>query len=347
MKPQSSGAEPLVLTGGDPAGVGPAATLLAWRALRHDPHHTFYVRTCTEYLGRESKALNVSDLEIIPITAPEEAAAAFASGVPVLQTGHPQPVNAGTPVPETAPGIIGSIESAVADVVSGHACAIVTNPIAKSLLYAAGFPHPGHTEFLAHLAGQHFSTAPPRPVMLLVGGGLKVALATIHIPLQSVSGALSQGLISDIAVILDRALRIDFAVAAPVIGICGLNPHAGENGTLGREELDILLPAIGSLNDRGISAVGPRPGDTIFHEALEGQYDAVLAMYHDQGLIPVKTLDLWGGVNVTIGLPFIRTSPDHGTGYEAAAARTVKPDSLISAIRLARIMADNRSRARV
>lgn len=346
MTQPSSDAKPLVLTQGDPAGVGPAATLLAWRTLRDNPSLAFYVRGAAAYLERERVALGDPTLKFEIISTPDEAARVFPHAVPLLETGTACDVLAGVPSPESANDIILSIETAVSDVVSGQADAVVTNPIAKSLLYAAGFRHPGHTEFLAYLAGVHFGTNAPRPVMLLVGGGLKVALATIHTPLKSVPEILTSELIEDIATIMTDALRRDFGIASPVVGVCGLNPHAGEDGTIGREDLDIIAPAVTALNSKGIRAIGPRPGDTIFHEALEGQFDAVLAMYHDQGLIPVKTLDLWGGVNVTIGLPFIRTSPDHGTGYDAAAHRQVRPDSLIAAIRLARSMADNRRKFR-
>ena len=348
MKQQSSVVKPLVLSQGDPAGVGPAATLLAWKALRGEPEHAFYVRAGATYLEREIEALGLPDLNIEKISSPEMAADVFPNALPVLEGKATHiPVEAGKPEPKSAAAIIGSIEDGVSDVVGGAASAIVTNPIAKSLLYAAGFKHPGHTEFLAHLAGEHFQTATPRPVMLLVGGGLIVALTTIHQPLMTVASTLTASLIEEIGQIVCESLKVDFGRQAPRLGVCGLNPHAGEDGTLGTEEITTIIPAIKSLQASGYNAIGPRPGDTIFHEALSGEYDAVLAMYHDQGLIPVKTLDIWGGVNVTLGLPFIRTSPDHGTGYDAAAKRQVKPDSLIAAIRLARTMAVNRANSEV
>lgn len=231
----------------------------------------------------------------------------------------------------------------MADVWSGKAAAVVTNPISKSVLKAGGFKHPGHTEYLAELAGQHMGKQAPRPIMMLVGGGLRVALATIHMPLISVPGALSEALIVEIGETVSLSLQQDFGLKDPKLGICGLNPHAGEDGMLGSEEKDMIRPAIERLISKGITAMGPRPGDTVFHEALRGNYDAVLAMYHDQGLIPVKTLDMWGGVNVTLGLPFIRTSPDHGTAYDAAETGSARADSLIAAMQLARDMAGHRS----
>jgi 4-hydroxythreonine-4-phosphate dehydrogenase len=224
---------------------------------------------------------------------------------------------------------------------AGRAAAVVTNPISKALLYRSGFKHPGHTEFLAELAAEDGRAL--RPVMMLSGGGLRVALATIHRPLASVPGALSTDLIVDVCRILDAALRRDFGVDQPRIGLCGVNPHAGEDGEIGREEVEIVNPAAARLRELGIDVSDARPGDTIFHEARSGAFDAVVAMYHDQGLIPVKTLDMWGGVNVTLGLPFIRTSPDHGVAYDAAAAGKAKPDSLIAALDLADSMATARA----
>ncbi len=217
-----------------------------------------------------------------------------------------------------------------------------------ALLYGAGFKFPGHTEYLADLAT--VNGVAPRPVMMLAGGGLRVSLVTIHRPLASVAQALTQDLIVDIARITATALRRDFGLPAPRLGLCGLNPHAGEDGGLGREEIETINPAAAILRAEGIDISDARPGDTIFHEALPrdgkpGRFDAVVAMYHDQGLIPVKTLDIWGGVNITLGLPFIRTSPDHGTAYDAAAAGKARPDSLLAALRLAGEMALARAQA--
>ncbi|HEY7798115.1 MAG TPA: 4-hydroxythreonine-4-phosphate dehydrogenase PdxA, partial [Hyphomonadaceae bacterium] len=223
-----------------------------------------------------------------------------------------------------------------------RAAAVVTNPIAKALLYRAGFKHPGHTEFLAELAAK--DAPAPHPVMLLVGGGLRVALATVHKPLSAVPGAISTDLIVQVGRILNAALKRDFGVAEPRIGLCGINPHAGEDGEIGREEIEIVNPAAARLRQEGIKISDARPGDTIFHEARSGAFDGVLAMYHDQGLIPVKTLDIWGGVNVTLGLPFIRTSPDHGVAYDAALAGKAKAESLIAALDLADSMALARAR---
>ncbi len=348
VKPQLSGANrPLALSQGDPAGVGPAASLLAWKALKQDASTAFYVRGRPEFLEREAERLRL-DCPVVRISSPRDALSAFADGLPVLATGDNVAVTAGVPQPDTASGIINAISECVRDIYDGEADGIVTNPISKSLLYSAGFAHPGHTEFLAHLAGEHENLeTPPLPIMMLVGGGLRVALATIHIPLMQVASQLSADHIARVGGIVSTALKKDFGIAAPRLGVCGLNPHAGESGTIGSEDKDLIEPAIIALRKDGHDVIGPRPGDTIFHEALTGAYDGVLAMYHDQGLIPVKTLDIWGGVNVTLGLPFVRTSPDHGTGYDAAASGQIRAESLIAAIRLARQMADHRKQKAV
>ncbi|HBH43522.1 MAG TPA: 4-hydroxythreonine-4-phosphate dehydrogenase PdxA, partial [Hyphomonas atlantica] len=208
-------------------------------------------------------------------------------------------------------------------------------------LYAAGFTHPGHTEFVAALCNTATGRA-AQPVMLLTGGGLRVALATIHIALKDVFTTLNTEDLVKLGEIVDTAMRQDFGLTSPRLAFTGLNPHAGENGTIGREEIDIINPAADQLRSAGIDMSDARSADTVFAEARDGRFDAIIAMTHDQGLIPVKTLDMWGGVNTTLGLPIVRTSPDHGTGYEAAADGTARPDSLIAAIRQARLIADHR-----
>jgi 4-hydroxythreonine-4-phosphate dehydrogenase len=334
---------PLAMTMGDPAGVGP---LIAWRAWerREAGQRPFYIIASSEVIDRGGAfaGKSIGRSGYIVLQDPSQAADAFRHGLPVWAIDCPSPPM-GKPEISTAPAIIDSIRLAVEHVRAGRAAAVVTNPIAKALLYKAGFKHPGHTEYLAELAAENGRA--PRPVMMLAGGGLRVALATIHRPLASVPGALTTDLIVETGRIVHAALRRDFGLANPAIGLCGLNPHAGENGSMGREEIEIINPAAEALRAGGIDISDARPGDTIFHEALHGRFDAVIAMYHDQGLIPVKTLDVWGGVNVTLGLPFIRTSPDHGTAYDAAANETARPDSLIAALRLADRMALARSAA--
>jgi 4-hydroxythreonine-4-phosphate dehydrogenase len=328
---------PLAVTMGDPAGVGPLITWQAWERVRRNGGRPFYVIAPPDVLAAASHG---APLEIIPDSG--HALTTFQHALPVLRIGGPV-AKAGQGDPATAASIIESIHLAVEHTQAGKAAAVVTNPIAKALLYRAGFKHPGHTEYLAELAAK--GGEPPRPVMMLVGGGLRVALVTIHRPLASVVNSLTPLLIAEIAGIVGTAMKRDFGFAHPRIGLCGVNPHAGEDGGIGREEITIINPAAALLRRGGLDISDARPGDTIFHEMLGGRFDAIIAMYHDQGLIPVKTLDMWGGVNVTLGLPFIRTSPDHGVAYDAAAAGKARPDSLIAALKLADEMAIARAAA--
>ena len=325
---------PLALTMGDPAGCGPAITVAAWNVLRHSPAHAFY------FIGARS-LLQGARTQVIQ--SPDEAASVFENAIPVLAFDDMPDITPGKPDEAAAPAIIRSIEQAVADALAGKAAGVVTNPINKALLYATGFRFPGHTEFVAHLCEQAGHTA--RPVMMLTGGGLRVALATIHMPLSEVSAVLGDGRLERTARVVHDALVCDFGIAAPRIAFSGLNPHAGEGGSIGREEVEIINPAAARLRAEGLNVPDARPGDTVFAEARSGAYDAVIAMTHDQGLIPIKTLDFWGGVNSTLGLPIVRTSPDHGTAYEAAAAGNCRADSLIAAIRLAADFAAHRQKA--
>ena len=320
---------------GDPAGVGPIIAAKAYEVVWARDGRPFYVIAAPG-------ALDHTGASLVPISDPSEARQAFADGLPVLALPMaPITLQPGQADPATAPAIVESIRLAVEHARAGKAAAVVTNPIAKALLYRAGFKHPGHTEYLAELAADG-GTA-PRPVMMLVGGGLRVALVTIHRPLASVVATLTTDLIAETGRIVHAALKRDFGVLNPRIGLCGVNPHAGEDGEIGREEIEIINPAAERLRAEGIHISDARPGDTIFHEQRGGRWDAVIAMYHDQGLIPVKTLDMWGGVNVTLGLPFIRTSPDHGVAYDAAAAGQARADSLIAALDLADQMARARA----
>lgn len=328
----------LALTMGDPAGCGPAISGMAWQALRDTPDAAFFLIAPPDILPL--------DIPRQTIESPNEAADVFGSHLPILPIAPQLPqVTPGAPRDEYAPAIIASIEAAVSFAHAGQAGGVVTNPISKAVLYEAGFKHPGHTEFIAELCSD--DRPPLKPVMMLVGGGLRVALATIHMPLIEAAQAITQPLLIETARIVDAALKQDFGLARPRIAFTGLNPHAGEGGALGSEEADIINPAAAALRDEGISITDARPGDTVFAEALSGAFDAVIAMTHDQGLIPVKTLDMWGGVNTTLGLPIIRTSPDHGTAFDAAAAGTLRADSLIAAIRLAADMRAARASADV
>jgi 4-hydroxythreonine-4-phosphate dehydrogenase len=274
---------------------------------------------------------------IARIERPEDAAAAFDDALPVLPLRSPLgPVTPGKPSAAHAAAIIESIEQAVALTLSGQA-AVVTAPIAKFVLMETGFAHAGHTEFLAELAVRHGYPA-RQPVMLMASPRVNTVPVTVHIPLKEVFAALTPELIVSTAQTTAEGLTRFFGIARPRLAICGLNPHAGENGALGHEETDIIAPAIERLKAESIDATGPHPADTLFHDAARETYDAVLAMYHDQALIPFKTLAFDDGVNVTLGLPFIRTSPDHGTAFALAGTGQANPQSFIEALRLARRM---------
>ena len=323
---------PLALTQGDPAGVGPDITLAAWEnraALNLPP---FLYLGDIDVLAARAKMLGRD----VPMRAadPASAAAIFADALPVLPIPAGAAVTPGQPDSKTARGTIAAIETAVALTMGGQTAAVVTNPIAKAVLYEAGFAFPGHTEFLADLATRA-TGKPLLPVMLLAGPKLRAVPVTIHIALAAVPAALTTGLILDTCRITHADLRDRFGIAAPRLAISGLNPHAGENGTMGREDDAVIRPAIEALRAEGIDARGPLPADTMFHDAARATYDVAICMYHDQALIPAKALGFDDSVNATLGLPFIRTSPDHGTAFSLAGTGTARADSLIAALRLA------------
>ena len=268
------------------------------------------------------------------IGAAREASTVFDRALPVLPLPHAVKAQPGRPDPAHAPAVIASIETAVDLARRGEAAAVVTNPIAKHVLYQAGFRHPGHTEFLASLAAEH-GAEPPHPVMMLWSEALAVVPVTVHIPLRAVPAVLTTDLILRTARIVARELRTRFGVAQPRLALAGLNPHAGESGTLGDEDEAVIAPAVEVLRREGIAAEGPIPADTMFHARARSRYDAALAMYHDQALIPIKTIAFDEAVNVTLGLPFVRTSPDHGTAFDIAGRGIARPDSLMAALRLA------------
>jgi 4-hydroxythreonine-4-phosphate dehydrogenase len=302
---------PLVLTMGEPAGIGGEIALKAWLG-RADGLPPFYLRD--DPVRLETLAAELGwPVPVSAISAPEEAAATFASALPVAPIGPKPRGRPGRPDPADAAAVVAAIDAAVGDVRQGRAAALVTNPIHKNSLYNAGFRHPGHTEYLGELAGGGLI-----PVMMLVSSELRVVPVTIHLPLRRVVDELSLDRIVAAGRVADAALRADFGVAAPVLAIAGLNPHAGEAGGLGCEEIEIIEPAIALLRRQGIDARGPFAADTMFHPEARRSYDAALCMYHDQALIPIKTIDFDGGVNVTLGLPFVRTSPDHGTAFGIA-----------------------------
>jgi 4-hydroxythreonine-4-phosphate dehydrogenase len=328
-------AKPLALTSGEPAGIGPDITIKAWLRRNELKLPPFYLLGDRDFLGHRAKMLGL-DIKLADVSA-DEALDTFADALPVVATGVVATARPGLPDGSSAAAAIASIRQAVGDVVAGRAGAVVTNPIAKSVLYRAGFRHPGHTEFLAELAAAGAHT--PQPVMLLWSPALAVVPVTIHVSLRDAIAQLSSGLIVTTARIVAADLKSRFGLAHPRLAISGLNPHAGEDGSLGTEDRDIVAPAIEILRDEGIEVRGPLPADTMFHAAARKTYDCAICMYHDQALIPVKTLAFDDAVNVTLGLPFIRTSPDHGTAFDIAGSGAANPSSLIAALRLAARMA--------
>ena len=328
---------PLALTLGDPAGIGPDITLLAFAARSRETIPPFVVLGDAAVLAARAEALGLS-VDIATVTSAREAAGLFADALPVLPIEVSGPVVAGRPSQGAMAAVKLAIERAVALVQGGEARALVTNPVSKSHLYQAGFPFPGHTEYLAALAAG--DGEPPLPVMMLVAGPFKVVPVTIHMPLKDVPGSLTRELILKTIEITETDLRRFFGYVRPRLALSGLNPHAGEDGSLGREEIEIIMPAIEAAQAQGLDVSGPYPADTLFHAAARERYDAALCMYHDQALVPFKTLAFEDGVNVTLGLPFVRTSPDHGTAFDIAGTGQANPRSLIEALRLADAMSE-------
>lgn len=320
---------------GEPAGISGEITLKAWYG-RGDTLPPFFVIDDPARLRTVGRQLSL-DVPIATIADPAEALEAFGSALPVLPEPLARDVTPGRPDPALGRAVLASIERAVALVGAGAAAAVVTNPIHKKTLYDSGFRHPGHTEFLAALAGDK-----AQPVMMLVGAGLRVVPVTIHVPLREAIASLSTDRIVAVGRIVGRALRQDFGIETPRLAVAGLNPHAGEDGAMGREDAEIVAPAVAELRAAGLSVAGPLPPDTMFHDAARARYDAALCMYHDQALIPLKTLAFDTGVNVTLGLPFVRTSPDHGTAFNIAGKGIANPASLVAAIKLAGALARRR-----
>lgn len=324
----------LALSLGEPAGIGPEIVARAWTALRDDGP-TFVV------VG-DAGVIDAAGAPVVSVSEPAEAATAFRRGVPVIHAPTAAPVTPGAPDSRNAACVADWIARAVDLAMDGRAAGVVTAPIAKAPLYAAGFPFPGHTEFIAELTGDLPHDGTRGPVMMLTARDLRVALVTIHAPLSAVPELVTQERVIRTARVTHEALRRDFGIARPRLALAGLNPHAGEGGAIGLEEIEVLRPAAALLRAEGIAITAPLPADTMFHEEARAGYDAAICLYHDQALIPVKTIDFWSGVNVTLGLPIVRTSPDHGTGFEIAGKGVARADSLIAAIRLAADMAKRR-----
>jgi 4-hydroxythreonine-4-phosphate dehydrogenase len=319
---------PLALTMGDPAGIAGEIAIKAWHAPDGHIVPQFAFIGDPNWLRSEARRIK-SHTHIIEIASIHEVNSKFHEGIPVLPVFLSTPPIHGTPDQANASSVIKSIETAVSLARSGAALAIVTNPIHKATLYASGFKFPGHTEYLASLC------AVARPIMMLVIDGLRVAPVTVHLSLANAIRALNTDDIIETVRAVHNALRTDFNIQNPRLAIAALNPHAGENGTMGDEEVTIIAPAIAKLKSENISVLGPIPADTLFHRAARDRYDAAICMYHDQALIPLKTLDFERGVNVTLGLPITRTSPDHGTAFDIAGKGIASPASLLAALRLA------------
>ncbi|MTJ79813.1 MAG: 4-hydroxythreonine-4-phosphate dehydrogenase PdxA [Telmatospirillum sp.] len=324
---------PLAVTMGEPAGIGGDIALAAWAVRQEQNLPAFFVIDDAERLSGLSRHLGIG-VPVAAIDDPARAPATFPRALPVLHRPLPAPVGFGRPDTRNAGAVMAAIEEAVALTTAGRAAAVVTNPIHKKVLYDGGFAFPGHTEYLAALAGVS------RVVMMLASDALRVVPVTIHMALRDAARTLDTASIVATGTITAEALKRRFGIPSPRLAIAGLNPHAGEGGAMGTEDIDIVAPAVDALRSAGIDAVGPLPADTMFHAAARTRYDVALCMYHDQALIPIKTLDFDGGVNVTLGLPFIRTSPDHGTAFDLAGSGRARPDSLIAALRMARRMAD-------
>ncbi len=319
----------LALTMGDPAGIGGEIAAAAWAALRHGDL-SFVTLADPDWLSAHAP--------VQVVERPDQAR--FAQAMPVLPVRLASPVRPGHPDPAYAPAVIASIEGAVRLAQAGIVSGVVTNPISKAVLLAAGFPHPGHTEFLAALTG-----VAGAEVMMLASPMLRVVPVTIHVSLRAALDRLTSDGIVAVACATHAALITDFGVPHPRIAVAGLNPHAGEAGRMGEEEITLIQPAIDRLRAAGMDVTGPWPPDTMFTAGARGRYDAAICMYHDQALIPLKTLDMSGGVNVTLGLPIVRTSPDHGTAFDIAGRGLADPSSLIAALRLADEIATRRRRA--
>jgi 4-hydroxythreonine-4-phosphate dehydrogenase len=323
---------PLALTLGEPAGIGPDLTIQLWRRRVELRLPAFYLIADPEFIKRRAHLLGV-DVALSVVT-PAKAYETFRRALPITPLDTPTTAEPGKPDASSAPAAIASIRRAVADVMAGRAAAIVTNPVAKNVLYRSGFAEPGHTEFLAKLVQESTGKA-MRPVMMLWSPELAVVPVTIHLPFKDVVTQLTSELVVETGRIVAHDLTARFGITRPRIAVAGLNPHAGEEGALGEEDGAIVAPAVKRLRADGIDAVGPLPADTLFHERARATYDVALCMYHDQALIPIKTLAFDHAVNVTLGLPFVRTSPDHGTAFDIVGKGAADPSSLVAALTLA------------
>jgi 4-hydroxythreonine-4-phosphate dehydrogenase len=328
--------KPIVVTMGDPCGIGPEVTAKAWSALRQG-NIAFAVAGDPNLFG---------DIPVAMIDCLAQAESVFQTALPVLQGFEIDDVAAGQPDARHATTILSSIQQSVSLAFGGEALAVVTAPISKAVVMAAGFAHPGHTEYLGALLSNKPYQGIRGPIMMLAVEGLRVVPVTIHCALKDVAGRLTTKAIVEATKTTAEALSRDFGITAPRIAVAALNPHAGEDGAFGDEEARIIAPAIAELQALSLNVSGPNPADTLFHPQARAMFDAIICMYHDQALIPLKTIDFWGGVNITLGLPIIRTSPDHGTGFDIAGKGIANPESMIAAIKMAFVLGSRRTAAR-
>lgn len=334
-----SPASPIVVSMGDPAGIGPEIILKAHEALRGSGIPLLALGDHSVFAAMAAALGLPAPIRTDSPSAPPPGDALAVLEPPVATNGKVEP---GRPDPANAAATMAAIEAGVSLCREGRAAALVTAPIAKSVMYEAGFRFPGHTEYLAELTADAPVEGPRGPAMMLSGGGLRVVLVTIHLALRDAIDALSADAIAHTARLTHHALQRDFGIASPRLALAGLNPHAGEGGALGREEIEIVNPVAARLRAEGTGITDALPPDTMFHAEARANYDAAICLYHDQGLIPVKTLDFHGGVNITLGLPIVRTSPDHGTAFAIAGKGEARPDSLVAAIREATAIAERR-----
>lgn len=335
--------KPLAVSMGDPAGIGLELAARVWSERGDAP--PFILVGDPDAFERASARIGAQQSRLNVVDDPAQVAAADGEALTVLHTPLAMEETPGEPDPVNADATIAAIEHGVAAVRAGAASALVTLPIAKAVLHTADFGFPGHTEFIAHLTRDDAWAETRGPVMMLAGPSLKVALATVHTPLAQVARTLTRERIVEVGRVVGEALERDFGMSAPRIALCGLNPHAGEDGHIGREEIDLVNPAAAQLRALGFEVSDARSADALFHNDARKGYDAAIALYHDQGLIPIKTLHFWDAVNVTLGLPIVRTSPDHGTGFDIAGKGVARADSFRAALKLAWQMAHRRAGA--
>ena len=338
-----TGPRPLVVTMGDPAGVGPEIIAKGWLALKTQRQSILAPAPLPFAVIGDATILAKQGVPVEDVFSASEAFQVFNRAIPVIDQPVPNAVVAGQPDPANAPMVADWIERAVDMILSGEAAGMVTAPIAKAPMYAAGFRFPGHTEFIAELTADMPFNGTRGPVMMLTAQDLRACLVTIHVPIDQLPELVTMDRVTRIARVVHESMKRDFGIAKPRLAMAGLNPHAGEGGSIGLQEVTILRPAAEQLRGEGIDITDPLPADTLFHEEARKRYDAHICLYHDQALIPVKTLDFWGGVNATLGLPIVRTSPDHGTGFDIAGKGIARADSFIAAVKLASDMAAKRA----